>query len=314
MNESHSETRYIFGPVYSRRLGRSLGIDVTPLKTCTFDCIYCQLGPTKKQVIRRSELVPLEPVYQQLSHALSQTPAPDYITFSGSGEPTLHSKIGECISHIKEISDIPVAVITNSSLLWDREVQTALGQADLVIPSLDAPDEAGFSYINHPHSGLRFNDVVTGLAEFSSQFRGKLWLEIFFLGGVNTTTDQVKKLITHVSRIAPDKCQLNTVARPPAYSFAFPASRDKLEEIATRFPVPTEIIAQTPQSDSPAATSGDVSSVRELILRRPCTIEDIAAGLGIHRNEAIKHVTRLMQHDEITTKQHENKTYFYPQS
>ncbi|MCK4625431.1 MAG: radical SAM protein, partial [Phycisphaerae bacterium] len=170
---------YIFGPVPSRRLGRSLGVDLVPFKTCSYDCIYCQLGRTTNKTIQRKEWVPLDDVVAELKTNLSSQP--DYITLSGSGEPTLYSRTGELIDRIKAVTDVPVAVLTNGSLLWNQEVCAQLMNADLIVPSLDAGDEMMFRAVNRPHEDISFEKMLKGLIEFRREYQGQYWLEVMFL-------------------------------------------------------------------------------------------------------------------------------------
>ncbi len=173
--------RHVFGPVPSRRLGRSLGVDLVPFKTCSYDCIYCQVGRTTNQTIERKEWVPMDAVLDELKVKLACRP--DYVTLSGSGEPTLHSRLGETIEHIQAMSDVPVAVLTNGSLLWQKEVREELALADAVLPSLDAGNGLKFAFINRPHPCLTFERMVEGLIAFRDEFPGQYWLEVFLLGG-----------------------------------------------------------------------------------------------------------------------------------
>jgi len=184
---SHSiERKYIFGPVPSRRLGRSLGVDLVPYKTCTFDCIYCDLGRTTRKTTSRQSYVPPEEIQGELEFSLSVLEKkPDYITLSGSGEPTLNTNIGEIIQRIKEITSIPIAILTNSSLFSLDEVRSDLSEADLVLPSLDAITPALFEYINRPALSLKIEEIISGLIQFRKQYRGQIWLEVLFCRGVN---------------------------------------------------------------------------------------------------------------------------------
>ena len=184
----------IFGPVPSRRLGFSLGVDVIPLKTCTYNCIYCQLERTTQKTLRRAEYVAVEPILQELQHVLSLGQNIDYITFSGSGEPTLNAKLGEMIREIREMTSIPVAVLTNGSLLSEREVREDLSAADLVIPSLDAVSEEAFQRVNRPHGRLKIGAIIEGLKVFRRAFQGQLWLEIMFVKGINDTPEEIARM------------------------------------------------------------------------------------------------------------------------
>jgi len=171
----------IFGPVPSRRLGRSLGVDLVLLKTCTYDCIYCQRGRTTCKTMERKEWVPLDGVLEKLKDKLPTKP--DYIILSGSGEPTLYSRIDELIDRIKAMTDVPVTVLTNGSLLWHEDVRRQLMNADLVIPSLDAGDEAMFRLVNRPHEEISFEQMFSGLIDFRRDFRGEYWLFSSARGG-----------------------------------------------------------------------------------------------------------------------------------
>ncbi len=182
--------RYVYGPVPSRRLGRSLGVDLVPFKVCTFDCVYCQLGRTTIKTLERKEYVSAADVLDEVKRKLAEEDNPNYITFAGSGEPTLNSRIGDLILRIKDLTDIQVAVLTNGSLLCTKEVQDDLMAADLVIPSLDAGDEQLFRYVNRPHENISFDRLVDGLVDFTRRFPGQVWLEILLLEGVTSMPSQ----------------------------------------------------------------------------------------------------------------------------
>ena len=285
--------QHTYGPAPSRRLGRSLGIDLVPLKTCSYDCIYCQLGHTTNRIIERKEYVPLDDVLRELDQRLRTGPEPDYVTLSGSGEPTLYSRLKSLIVGIKERTDRPVAVLTNGSLLWDAEVQDALLEADLVIPSLDAGDDATFQWINRPHPAVTFERMVAGLDAFCRRFSKAVWLEVLLLQGLNASGVQLERIVHLVKRIAPDRVQLNTATRPPCEEFAKPVPMDELKEVAPGFGVPTEVIAQRYSAHPDAHHPAHRENIVSLLMRRPCTLEDLAAGLGLHPNEVAKQLDQL---------------------
>lgn len=299
---------YVFGPVPSRRLGRSLGVDLVPFKTCTYDCIYCQLGRTTCKTTERKEWVPLDRVLAEIRDKLATQP--DYITLSGSGEPTLYSRLGELLALIKESTNIPIAVLTNGSLLRDRAVQEGLAEADLVVPSLDAGDASLFRHVNRPHESIAFEQMVDGLCEFRNRFSGACWLEVFLLGGMTAVPSEVDKIAQLAARIRPDRIQLNTVSRPPAEDFALPAPKPDMERFAARLGERAEVIADYRgihlESDFTAKREG----VLELLRRRPCTLKDISAGLGIHANEATKYVTELLERGEIAANPRGSRTFY----
>jgi len=299
---------YIFGPVPSRRLGRSLGVDLVPFKTCSYDCIYCQLGRTTNKTIQRKEWVPIDIAIDQLKAKLSSKP--DYITLSGSGEPTLYSRLKDLISRIKEITDIPVAVLTNGSLLWLPEVRGALKSADLVVPSLDAGSSQIFQYVNRPHSDITFSKMLDGLVKFRDDYSGKYWLEVFVLAGVTTPETEINRLKTCISSICPDKVQVNTVTRPPAEGFAEPVPKKQLQIITEKLYEKAEVIADYSDVHKQQDFSARREDVLTLLQRRPCSVEDIAAGLGLHRNEVVKYVEELSSEGKIEAKPQNQRLYY----
>jgi len=300
---SASGLRHVYGPVPSRRLGRSLGIDLVPFKTCTYDCVYCQLGQTTNKTLERKEYVPVTEVLAELEGKLAGKDIPDYIGLAGSGEPTLNSGIGDLIGKIKGLTDIPVAVLTNGALLWMSEVQDALMAADLVLPSLDAGDEHLFQYVNRPHEDISFERMVDGIATFTKRFRGEVWLEVFLLAGVTGIPSEAKKIAALAKRIGPARIQLNTVCRPPAENFAFPLSADQMLALKDFFPGPVDIISGGGRNGSraPALSNAWDEDILALLSRRPCTSEDVASGLGVHVMEALKHLDGLIAAGKVNT-------------
>jgi len=293
--------KYIFGPVPSRRLGRSLGVDLVPFKTCTYDCVYCQLGCTTVRTLERKEYVPIGEVFAELDRKLAEGDSPDYVTLAGSGEPTLHSRLGELVAGIKQWTRIPLAVLTNGSLLWDAAVRRGLAEADVVIPSLDAGDERLFRYVNRPHPDLPFGRMIEGLREFRKEFKHQIWLEVFLLGGVTGIEAEVAKIARLTAEISPDRVQLNTVARPPAESFALPVPKEQMERFAAMFGVPAEVVADYhgPEANVVAAVRSD--SILGLLRRHPCTAAEIAGGLGLHTNEVLKCLAILMRDGSVAS-------------
>ena len=313
---------YIFGPVPSRRLGISLGIDIIPYKKCPFDCIYCQLGRTTNKTLERREYVPLNAVVSELRRfAESIQPVeltapresacmPDYITLSGSGEPTLNSCMGELIKTIKGInvlSDTPVAVLTNSSLISDAEVRAELCNADLVIPSLDAATQEVFEKINRPYNGLAIRDIIRGLQKFRKEFDGKIWLEIMLVGGFNDNEGELMELSGAIQQIMPDRIQLNTVIRPPVEEYAKALSVERCNEIAGI--LNAEVIAEFDKKTAVAYTQDNECAISSLLKRRPCTLSDISGSLGMHKNEILKYIEVMKREGRIKTEVVKGKKY-----
>jgi wyosine [tRNA(Phe)-imidazoG37] synthetase (radical SAM superfamily) len=225
---------------------------------------------------------------------------PDFITLSGSGEPTLFAPLDELIAGIKRLTRTPVAVLTNGSLLCRQDVQLELRNADLVMPTLAAADEQTFRRIHRPHEDISFARTIEGIARFRRGFRGRYWLEVFLLAGINDSPEQIRRISDCTERISPDRVQLNTVDRPPADAMAQPVTPGTLRQIATAFSPPAQVIANVAQVGSPSMdTDGDEQRILELLERRPCTVEDIASGLNVHRVSVIKSVERLVRASQI---------------
>ena len=304
-NKSH-----IYGPVPSRRLGFSLGIDLVPYKTCSYDCIYCQLGKTTNKTIERKEYVPKDAVLSQLEGILKTNHAIDYITFSGSGEPTLNSSLGELLKEIKKMTKIKIAVLTNASLLSDPGLRTELLPADLVVPSLDAASSETFSRINRPHSAVEFDRMVTGLLKFREEFKGDIWLEVMFIKEINDNIKEIGLLNSIISKINPNRIQLNTVVRPPTEKYCHPINESELQRIKISFGKNCEIIPEFKAKAKRPCPEDIEKQILELVRRRPSTLLDISTCLGIHPNEAIKWLSQLQKENKIRYVEYRNKGYY----
>ena len=227
--------KYIYGPVRSRRLGLSLGVSLTPYKTCSFDCIYCQLGKTTQLASQTQEYLPVRDIFDEIRLWFQNNPADaqdlNYITFSGSGEPTLNTKIGQLISDIKKFTTVPIALITNASLLSSQNIRQAISGVDLVVPSLDAVSPEVFQRIDRPDPAIKIEDVIEGLVAFRKEFKGKFWLEVMLVKGVNDDLRHIKQLKEAIDRIGPDIIQLNSPVRSPKDCGVVAVDAEKLEKI-----------------------------------------------------------------------------------
>jgi wyosine [tRNA(Phe)-imidazoG37] synthetase (radical SAM superfamily) len=291
--------KYIFGPVPSRRLGRSLGVDLVPAKVCTFDCIYCQAGRTTNKTVERAEYVPTADVIAELSDWLAAGAA-DYVTFSGNGEPTLHSGIGEIIAWLKANSGVPVAVITNGSMLHLPDVREELASADLVVPSLDTANPVTFRRLNRPDPSLDLETIIEGLVVFTREFGGEVWLEHFIVPGINDTPAELKALAEADARIAPARVQLNTAVRPPAETTVRPMPYAELCAIAEKYFPGAEVIAayEGESAGRRGAAPDPAATARSLMSRRPITAEDLARTAGIDIKLAEKTLELLVHGGE----------------
>ena len=303
---------HVFGPVASRRLGLSLGVDLVPFKTCSYDCVYCQCGRTTDLTVKRQAYVPLDQVIEECRVKLKNGPRPNYVTLSGSGEPTLHAGLGECIAGLKQLTDVPVAVLTNGSLLALPEVRRELSEADLVIPSLDAGNADTFRRVNRPHRSAEFEAMVEGLVSFGRDYTGLVWLEVLLLDGLTSDDEEVRRIARHAARIAPNRVQLNTVARPPAESMARAVPAECLRRLASFFSGPIDILAD--ETFASGALSSDceaqAAELLDLIRRRPATEEHVARGLGLDPYDAHLLLRQLEQDDLILTETLHGQVYF----
>ena len=295
MRHSSREYNHLYGPVPSRRLGLSLGVDVVPYKVCCYDCIYCQLGRTTRLIASPERLADPGDVIREIEQWVKQGGTADYITFAGSGEPTLNAGLGEMVSAAKALTSIPVAVITNGALLSMSEVREAVSKADLLLPSLDAGTESVFQAINRPAPGLSFTDVTEGLVQTGREFAGSIWLEVMLVRGLNDSDDEFIAIEKIARRIGPDKMQINTVERPSRSGKARAASGGRLMRACDIFGETAEIIASrvvAPEDNSQWRQIEE--ELMQLLSRRPCTLGDMIAVSGRNAGELAKHLQRLV--------------------
>ncbi|OHB78638.1 MAG: hypothetical protein A2Z25_16725 [Planctomycetes bacterium RBG_16_55_9] len=316
--------KYLYGPVPSRRLGRSYGIDIVPFKVCTLDCVYCQLGRTLVKTDERKDYAPIDVVLAELKGALAENVEADFITIAGSGEPTLHAQLGRLIDGIKEITNIRTAVLTNGTLLYRPDVRADCAKADVVMPSLDAGDEQTFEKINRPCRDISIENLISGLCKLREEYAGQIWLEVFLIEPINTGTEQIARIKDAIERIKPDKIHLNTAVRPTAEPGIRRLDAGQLEEIAVRLGPNCEVIADFPASRSETSvpmdsqeiiaphhiSSAEAAAVLSMLERRPCSLKDICAGLGIRRNEALKHIRDLQRRGLIRSEVKDGNVFF----
>lgn len=306
--------KHIFGPVPSRRLGISLGVDIIPYKTCTLDCVYCECGKTTDETIERKRFIEPSVILDEIREAVSGDKHIEYITFSGSGEPTLNIDLGRIIRGIKAMTDIPTAVLTNGTLLYDPEVRVDLALADLVLPSLDAVTPEVFAKINRPHCELDIGRIIEGLIAFRNQYPGEIWLEIFIAAGINDGDAELDKIYHAVRKIRPDKVQLNSLDRPPAYEDIREVCIETLEKIKEKWrDLPVEIVKRIRKRKEIASFSRNLeNNIVNTINRRPLTIEDLEALTGKNKLELFKYIDVLEKEKKIKAQVVGDKIFFGP--
>ncbi|MFW6254448.1 MAG: radical SAM protein [Chitinivibrionales bacterium] len=300
---SKKSYKHLFGPVHSRRLGISLGVDVVTFKTCSLDCIYCECGATTRHTLQRDEYVSIESIIDELKDYLCSNPHLDVVTFAGSGEPTLNSGLGDLIKYVKNnYPQYAIAVLTNSSLLHLPQVRQELLPADYILPSLDAVSEDVFHTINNPPDKLTARELVNGLITFSHEYSGNLWVEVFIAEGINDTEEELDLIRENLLRMNLTRVQLNSLDRPGTCSWIQPVSPQKLEQIAKRFqPLPVEIIARSIKN-IPVRTTDELDTARVVasLARRPATVEELASALGASINEIARFLISLEKQGKIS--------------
>ena len=302
---------HIFGPVASRRLGLSLGVDLLgECKACNLNCIYCELGRTKKLFLKRKIFVETEIIINEINEFLEKNESPDFITISGNGEPTLALNIGEVIENIKKITSVKVAVLTNGILLYDKKVRDDLKKADVVLPSMDAGSKETFIKINRPFRQISFEKVKEWLVKFSQEYEGKIWLEVMLVKDINDNENEIEKIKQIINKMkSVEKIQLNTVVRAGAENYAKRVSNEKLIEIKNLFGDKAEIIA-----DYKGKKIKKVYDLKQqlfnIVKLRPVTLEEIEKEIEANRIEIIKVIDELIKEDRIKKIKFDNKEFY----
>lgn len=324
---------HIFGPVNSRRLGRSLGVDLFQDKICTLNCIYCEIGATVRLTCERAEYAPTQNIKAEIDafcRDQERVAELDFITVTASGEPTLHIHFGEIIAHLKTTAAKPIAVLTNGTTLTDPQVRREMSLADVVIPSLDSARLTGFRKIDRPAACVDLEQVINGLITFSREYEGKIWLEILFAKGINDSAEEVAALRQAVRRMRLDRIQLNTVARPPLESFARPLNKQSMAAIASQFQAdnplrPVDLLAFKASQDDESEDrkkfffnldrEADKQAFRvelvEMLKRRPCTAADINRTFHLGGAEKVELLLdALVQDGRIQKRVHGDSIYY----
>lgn len=298
--------KYLFGPVNSRRLGSSLGIDLLPYKTCSYDCVYCECGLTTELTTERKEYVPVNEVIAEIDNYLESHPRPDFITFSGSGEPTLHTGLGRIINHIKDsYPSEKVAVLTNTSLIAEAAVQNDLMRADLVVPSLDAISEDVFNKIIRPAENISIPKIMDGLLDFKSKYTGRMVLEIFIIKGINDTEIEIDKYKNYIKKLNPDGVQLNSLDRPAPIEWVEPVDFGYLEDLRAMFkPIPVQVIKRPVSPENILKYENDIEeTVCGILSRRPSTLDDLIYAVGMKKESIVEYLDKMVVQGRIIKKE-----------
>ena len=312
---------YLFGPVPSRRFGLSLGVDLLPRKTCTLDCIFCEVGPTTHRTLLRKEYVHTEAVLKELAAWFALNLKADFITVTGSGEPTLHTRFGDVLSAIRSQervrshgrgrshAGVRSALLTNSTLFHLPEVRSAAVLADVVKVSLSAWDQTSFEAITRAHPDLMFDRLVEGLRRFRQEYAGELWMEVFIVPGINALPSQVEAIAALARTIRPDRVQLNTAVRPTARQNVPSLSESQLRSLAGCFTPAAEVIARFAPGGG-SSRHADKAAVLAMLARRPCTAEDVANAFALSLAETEIMVRELVGQHVVRAEVRNGDTYY----
>ena len=282
-----------------------------PPKICTYDCVYCQVGKTTERTLQRKEYIPTQEVLGEVKDFLSKREASiDHFSLSGSGEPTLHSQIGVVIKGIKEMSAIPVAVLTNGSLLYLDEVRGDLLQADIILPSLDAVSKEVFTRINRPHKGVSVEKVVEGLVKFRKVYQGQIWLEVLFCKGINDGRNELGQMKGAIDRIQPDRIHINTVVRPPTEVWASPLNLEEMEKIQAFFGDKASIISEFDRHPRSLPEINVKEEIFRILKRRPLSLVDLSQRMAIPKKELEATMQPMVEEGKIRTRRFGDSVYY----
>ena len=292
--------KYVFGPVPSRRLGQSLGIDPVPLKTCNWNCVYCQLGRSRPVVNERADYYPPGEIVAEVGEALARhaTGQIDWVTFVGSGEPLLHAHLGWMLREVKAMTDIPVALITNGSLLYLPEVREEIAVADAVLPTLDAGSADVYRRIDRPHGEATFERLVDGLVAFSQEYDGKLWVETMLVSGMNDGEEALHDIAARLQEIAPDEVHINLPTRPPAEAWLEPPDDESVMRAIGIIEEVAPVRVAYPLVDSSVDLSAydkPVDAVVGIIARHPLREEEVLQALDRWAPSEVKGALRELE-------------------
>ena len=306
--------KLLFGPVLSRRLGRSLGLELVPKKICTLNCIYCEVGKTTYLTKERKAYYPWELIEKSIFIAKEMQDKFDVLTITGSGEPVLNIYFEKTVELAKKEITKPVAILTNSTLINIESIRKALSKLDIVLASLDSAREESFKKVNQPAPGIEVKEIIEGLKILREEMEGELWLEVLLVEGVNDTQEDLEALKQAIEYINPHKIQLNTVIRPPAYKFAKPLDFERLQKIAEFLGKKAEVIVSKRKLDSRKLSKKLILNSEEIVeylKRRPAPIDEIAKAFEIEEKILLNYLKELISKKIIEQKEHYGKVYFF---
>ncbi len=305
--------KYIFGPVFSGRLGRSLGLDLLGAKICSLDCVYCEVGATRNLTLERKAYVPAKAILDELKHWKEQgRQLPEYVTLGGMGEPTLNSDMPEIIKGAKDLfPGVPVAVLTNATTMTDPEVRRELALADAVLPSMDSLVESEFRKINRPCKGISASEVANALLMFRKEYQGLIFLEVLLAEGLNDSPENLNLLKDYCKRLVPDRVDVVTLSRPGTLESAGPVGRETLDAWRKALNAEEQHKSKAAARDDSLSPELVSEAVKASLARRPQTVLQLAQGLGADKGIVNSVVKELEAHGELKTRRDGSETYYF---
>lgn len=307
--------RYIFGPVPSRRLGSSLGIDIIPSKTCQLDCIYCEVGKTTELTCARKAYFDADEVVSEFRREYEKVKDTlDVVTITGSGEPTLNTDFAYIAAELKKISEHPLAILTNSTSMTDENVRKGLMLFDIIVPSIDAASPDVFKKINKPAPGLDIEKINEALVSFTHEFKGRLYPEVLIVKDINDKPEEMAKIAAIINRCRYERVQVNTVFRPPAYSGVKGLSEEELIGAFLFFKeagLKVEPVGNFIKSLSPAPQELLGERTAALLRMRPCTAKDIALVFSADEGDVAQVLNTLLSGGAIEEKKFKGESFYF---
>lgn len=308
--------KHVFGPVSSKRLGQSLGVDLLPMKSCTWNCVYCQIGRTKHYVTERCEFYPPEEILKEILDALQAGTHIDWITFVGSGETLLYKDIGYLIEEVKKMTAIPVAVITNGSLFHLEEVRRELLHADAVLPSLNAGSEELYERIDRPASGFTFKQHLDGLIQFRQEYKGKLWVEVMLLNGLNDSDEALNELAAAMKLVAPDMVHLVLPTRPAPEQQVVLPDNERIDRAVVILSTAAPVLHPAKGSMDLSSATDLLEAVTAIVFRHPVQEKELSAALLVRfsgdHERADQTMKELFCSGRFGTKEQAGEIYWIP--
>ena len=301
--------KHIFGPVTSRRYGLSLGVDLAVPKTCAFNCLFCQIGPTPHTTVTRTDQPPIKDILDELRQWLASEAPADFITAAGSGEPTLHLHFCEILRFARDEARCRSLLLSNGALFTLPEVRRDAALADVVKLSLHSWDQASFERITRPHAALRFDSIIDGYRSFRQAFKGRIDLEVFIVPGLNDTPEQVRRIAAVAASFNPDTVMLNTAVRPPAESSVARCPQERLRLLAQLFQPAAQIVGEEPAASFPVLTP---EALLELVSRHPASLKFLAAGFKKPEREIRARIESLSFYRKLRIAEHQGELWVFP--